>query len=77
MTDVINIYAEKGHTVLRKKILAHLKVGKGDFVLAELKSDGTVILKPLKKESLLAKLKSPEKEDNVLKERIRMRYIQP
>ena len=35
--EIIKIYDDKGHTVLKKKILEHLNVGKGDLLVAELK----------------------------------------
>ncbi|RLI11831.1 hypothetical protein DRO33_03430 [Candidatus Bathyarchaeota archaeon] len=72
--EVIKVYDEKGHTVLRRRILKHLGVGRGSLILAVLRSDGTVILKPLRKEDLLAKLESPEQEDDVLRERVKIRY---
>ena len=49
--------------------MKHLNVGKGDLLIAELKENNTVVLKPLTKEKFLAKLKTPEKEDEVLKEK--------
>ena len=72
--EVIKVYDEKGHTVLKKSILKHLGVGKGGLILAELKSDGTVVLKPLEKEQLLAKLENPEREDDALREKVKVRY---
>jgi len=72
--EVIRVYDEKGHTVLKKRILRHLGVGKGGLILAMLRSDGTVVLRPLRKEDLLARLENPELEDDALGERVKIRY---
>ncbi|HDD33997.1 MAG TPA: hypothetical protein ENG30_02470 [Thermofilaceae archaeon] len=72
--EIIKVYDEKGHTVLKKRILRHLGVGKGGLILAVLRSDGTVVLRPLRREDLLARLGSPEREDEVLRERVKTRY---
>ncbi len=72
--EIIKIYDDKGHTVLKKRILEHLNVGKGDLLVAELREDNTVVLKALRKEMLLTKLKHPEKEDEVLKEKTVLRF---
>ena len=72
--EIIKIYDDKGHTVLKKKILEHLNVGKGDLLVAELREDNTVVLKALRKEVFLARLKYSEKEDEVLKEKTVLRF---
>lgn len=72
--EIIKIYDDKGHTVLKKRVLEHLNVGKGDLLLVELKEDNTVVLKALRKDEFLAKLKHPEREDEVLKERTVLKF---
>ena len=72
--EILRVYDDKGHTVLKKRILRHLGVGRGDFIAAYLKEDGTVLLKPIRKEELLARLKKPEKEDAALRERTKIHY---
>lgn len=72
--EIIKIYDNKGHTVLKKNIMKHLNVRKGDLLIAELKENNTVVLKPLRKEKFLAKLKTPEKEDEALKEKTTLKY---
>ncbi len=73
-TEIIKIYDDKGHTVLKKRILKHLGIGKGQYLLVELKEDGTAVLKPLEKEDILIRLTKPEMEDLVLEERNTLRY---
>ena len=72
--EVIKVYDDKGHTVLKKKILKHLRVRGNDFLVAELREDGTVILRPLKKEEILSRLRKPEEEDKALKEKTKIKY---
>ncbi|MHA1595043.1 MAG: hypothetical protein ACTSXX_09935 [Candidatus Baldrarchaeia archaeon] len=72
--EIIKVYDEKGRTVLKRSILDHLGVGKGDLILADLKDDGTVVLRPLRKEYALAKLERIEDEEKVLTERTKIRY---
>ena len=71
---ILRVYDSKGHTVLKKAVLSHLKAKKGDLLIAELKDDGSVSLRLLKKEEVLPKLTQPENEEEVLKERTKLRY---
>ncbi len=71
---MIKVYDEKGRTVLKRRILDHLKVRKEDLILADLRNDGTMVLKPLKKEHALANLKRIENEEKVLGEKTKIRY---
>lgn len=72
--EVLRVYGEEGHTVLKKRILKHLGVGRGGLIAAYLLEDGSVLLKPVVKEELLARLKKPDEEDEVLGERTKIRY---
>ena len=72
--EILRIYDDKGHTVLKKRVLRHLGVRRGDLIAAYLMEDGTVLLKPVGKEELLARLKKPEEEDAALRERTKTHY---
>ncbi|RLE93026.1 MAG: hypothetical protein DRJ55_04060 [Thermoprotei archaeon] len=72
--EVLRVYDEKGHTVLKKRVLRHLGVGRGGLIAAYLLEDGSVLLKPVVKEELLARLKKPDEEDEALGERTKIRY---
>ena len=72
--EVIKIYDDKGHTVLKKRILEHLNVGKGDLLVAELREDNTVVLRALRKERFLVRLRHVEGEDKVLGGRAVLRF---
>lgn len=72
--EVLRVYDEKGHTVLKKRILKHLGVGSGDLIVAYLLEDGSVLLKPFVKEEFLARLRRPGGEDEALGERTKIRY---
>ena len=72
--EILKVYDEKGHTVLKKKVLRHLGVGRGDLIAAYLVENRAVLLKPAAKEELLARLKKPSREDAALREKAKIHY---
>ena len=72
--EIIKVYDEKGRTVLKRSILDHMGVRKGDLILADLRDNGTVLLRPFRKEYSLARLEKVEDEEKVLEKRAKIRY---
>ena len=68
----IKVYDDRGHTVLKKKILKHLGVKEGDLIEVRLEEKGYAILVPVKGEKDLAELSNPEGEDRVLRDRVKI-----